>query len=104
MATAPDRSAAPMHAPESLRHWVLEVAARTRPEHVQWCDGSDAEYRELQRRMLASGDLLKLNAESFPGCHLHRSNPSDVARVEHLTRSEERRVGKECRSRWSPYH
>ena len=26
-----------------------------------------------------------------------------VARFE-LTRSEERRVGKECRSRWSPYH
>ena len=24
--------------------------------------------------------------------------------VSHLTRSEERRVGKECRSRWSPYH
>src|SRR5256885_9116445 len=22
----------------------------------------------------------------------------------HLSRSEERRVGKECRSRWSPYH
>ena len=27
---------------------------------------------------------------------------SDVA--PHTTRSEERRVGKECRSRWSPYH
>ena len=24
--------------------------------------------------------------------------------VEALARSEERRVGKECRSRWSPYH
>ena len=24
--------------------------------------------------------------------------------VNHTTRSEERRVGKECRSRWSPYH
>ncbi len=24
--------------------------------------------------------------------------------VSHTTRSEERRVGKECRSRWSPYH
>ena len=24
--------------------------------------------------------------------------------IEHLHRSEERRVGKECRSRWSPYH
>ena len=23
---------------------------------------------------------------------------------ENLIRSEERRVGKECRSRWSPYH
>ena len=26
------------------------------------------------------------------------------ARVETNGRSEERRVGKECRSRWSPYH
>ena len=25
-------------------------------------------------------------------------------RLQNLTRSEERRVGKECRSRWSPYH
>src|SRR2546422_10057852 len=24
--------------------------------------------------------------------------------LRHLLRSEERRVGKECRSRWSPYH
>ena len=24
--------------------------------------------------------------------------------VRFITRSEERRVGKECRSRWSPYH
>ena len=26
------------------------------------------------------------------------------ARSDHKARSEERRVGKECRSRWSPYH
>ena len=85
MATAPDRSAAPAHAPEILRHWILQVAAHTRPDQIHWCDGSEGEYRELLRRMVGSGDLLKLNAESFPGCHLHRSNPSDVARVEHLT-------------------
>ena len=24
--------------------------------------------------------------------------------IRHMYRSEERRVGKECRSRWSPYH
>src|SRR2546422_2322143 len=29
-------------------------------------------------------------------------NPFDTVRAK--TRSEERRVGKECRSRWSPYH
>src|SRR2546427_12254845 len=29
-------------------------------------------------------------------------SPDHVAALE--TRSEERRVGKECRSRWSPYH
>jgi len=27
-----------------------------------------------------------------------------VEKDDHLCRSEERRVGKECRSRWSPYH
>ena len=27
-----------------------------------------------------------------------------ILRSEKLSRSEERRVGKECRSRWSPYH
>ena len=27
-----------------------------------------------------------------------------IDKVEKLSRSEERRVGKECRSRWSPYH
>ena len=27
-----------------------------------------------------------------------------VVKDQHSMRSEERRVGKECRSRWSPYH
>ena len=29
---------------------------------------------------------------------------SKDATDDEITRSEERRVGKECRSRWSPYH
>ena len=28
----------------------------------------------------------------------------DIVIVDYNMRSEERRVGKECRSRWSPYH
>ena len=37
--------------------------------------------------------------------HRHQSRRSGAAYISqnHL-RSEERRVGKECRSRWSPYH
>ena len=27
-----------------------------------------------------------------------------IAKITNIGRSEERRVGKECRSRWSPYH
>src|SRR3712207_9105062 len=30
--------------------------------------------------------------------------PSATEDLHHEIRSEERRVGKECRSRWSPYH
>jgi phosphoenolpyruvate carboxykinase (GTP) len=85
MATAPDRLKIPPIAPETLRRWVEQVAEHTRPKSVHWCDGSEAEFGELRDRMLATGELHALNAESFPGCYLHRSHPSDVARVEHLT-------------------
>src|SRR3712207_7311657 len=33
-----------------------------------------------------------------------RRLPQQRQRQDHQGRSEERRVGKECRSRWSPYH
>ena len=33
-----------------------------------------------------------------------RSLPTGYSSLDGTTRSEERRVGKECRSRWSPYH
>ena len=38
---------------------------------------------------------------------MQRSNDGTIknaVRLHDTTRSEERRVGKECRSRWSPYH
>ena len=85
MATAPDRIESPTQAPVQLARWVEQIAARTRPDRVHWCDGSEAEYRMLIERMLAAGDLLRLNPSTYPGCYLHRSHPTDVARVEHLT-------------------
>jgi phosphoenolpyruvate carboxykinase (GTP) len=69
----------------SLKRWVDEVARLTQPESIHWCTGSDAENAQLVEAMLASGDLIKLNQTTHPNCYLHRSHPSDVARVEHLT-------------------
>ena len=62
-----------------------DVARTTRPDRVVWCDGSDAESARLMEGMLADGTLIALNPERAPGCTLHRSHPSDVARTEHLT-------------------
>jgi phosphoenolpyruvate carboxykinase (GTP) len=65
--------------------WVEEVARTTRPARVQWCDGSEQENAGLVEQMLQAGTLSRLNETQAPGCYLHRSHPSDVARTEHLT-------------------
>ncbi|MCZ6564865.1 MAG: phosphoenolpyruvate carboxykinase (GTP) [Gammaproteobacteria bacterium] len=69
----------------ALAKWVDEVAALTKPDNIVWCDGSESEFDSLVDHMLETGALTKLNEETYPNCYLHRSNPSDVARVEHLT-------------------
>src|SRR5229473_7314748 len=82
-------SAAAVHQPLSknahLSNWVNEMARLTKPERVVWCDGSEQERRRLTEEAIAAGILLPLNQQKLPGCYLHRSNPNDVARVEHLT-------------------
>lgn len=69
----------------ALSDWVAEVAKHTQPDNIYWCQGTDREYEDLVRQMLESNDLIELNQERYPRCYLHRSNPTDVARVEHLT-------------------
>jgi phosphoenolpyruvate carboxykinase (GTP) len=64
---------------------VGDVAAVTRPETIHWCTGTDEEFDRLVDEMLADGTLTQLNDEKYPNCYLHLSDPSDVARVEHLT-------------------
>ena len=69
----------------SLREWVDQVAAQTRAARIHWCTGEDSENRQLVDQMLESGELHGLNHDTHPDCYLHRSDPDDVARVEHLT-------------------
>lgn len=70
---------------KALETWVAEVAALTKPDRIHWCDGSEAEKKTIIAQMVKAGSLIPLNEHSHPGCYLHRSDPSDVARTEHLT-------------------
>ena len=70
----------------------------------------------LFRSSLAAGELVRVGTEAAFGvadAHLVQEIEDPRAgflaldalvKRNALRRSEERRVGKECRSRWSPYH
>src|ERR1051326_2481719 len=58
---------------------------------------------EINRKCAASAhqahEQCAATRKSFRDCSHHR-----WPHITNASRSEERRVGKECRSRWSPYH
>ena len=66
-----------------------------------------AHYRDQTERYLqgdlSEEDFLQLRLRN--GLYIQRLAPMLRVAIPYGTlRSEERRVGKECRSRWSPYH
>ncbi len=68
-----------------LLSWVAKMAQMTQPDSIVWCDGSEEEKQRFTELAVKEGILIPLNQQKRPGCYLHRSNPNDVARVEHLT-------------------
>ena len=71
---------------------------RQTPVQAKSRDGGDGSLRALLSGRIANG-IVFTTMQKFEECSeplTDRSNVDD--------RSEERRVGKECRSRWSPYH
>ncbi len=85
MATAPHAILPLSKLCPQVTDWVESVRNLTQPASVYWCEGSADEIERLTQQLQSSGELSQLNQQQFPGCHLARSNPSDVARVEHLT-------------------
>ncbi|MBQ5583767.1 MAG: phosphoenolpyruvate carboxykinase (GTP), partial [Ruminiclostridium sp.] len=65
--------------------WIAQQIKLTAPDQVVWIDGSEEQLEQLREEACATGEIYKLNQEKLPGCYLHRSDPSDVARVEGRT-------------------
>ncbi|NLO48148.1 MAG: phosphoenolpyruvate carboxykinase (GTP) [Clostridiales bacterium] len=65
--------------------WIDQMAALTKPDSVVFIDGSEAQLEELRATGMQTGEMIKLNEEKLPGCYLHRSDVTDVARVEDRT-------------------
>ena len=62
-----------------------------------------AGVRDVLTKCLGTTNPINLVRATVAGLQSLKT-PQDMARLRGLTGSEERRVGKECRSRWSPYH
>ena len=76
----------------------------------KYCDICGEKIGLLGNRKLENGNLCKNCAKKLSPWFSDRRNSTveeikaQLAYREENQRSEERRVGKECRSRWSPYH
>ncbi|HEY2548518.1 MAG TPA: phosphoenolpyruvate carboxykinase (GTP) [Candidatus Acidoferrum sp.] len=86
IAVMPRRNPAiPLSKNEHLLRWVEKMADLAKPARIHWIDGSEEEIEKLRREMVASGTLIKLNEQLWPGCYYARSDANDVARVEDRT-------------------
>lgn len=65
--------------------WLDEMVALTTPDKIVWIDGSEEQLNQLKAEAISTGEMEALNPEKLPGCLLHRTHPSDVARVENRT-------------------
>jgi len=70
---------------KKLKDWVNKMARLCRPKDIVWIDGSTAQKKQLEDEAVRNGELIALNQDKLPGCFLHRTDPNDVARTEHLT-------------------
>ena len=73
-----------------------------RGEEVEVTRAYNRERKRFGKRVLCLVSSLFLSPD-FLSPRAHVRSPMGLA-LQTLIRSEERRVGKECRSRWSPYH
>ena len=82
-----------------------------------WCDKSAGKYSEENGDQMRRGKwiIFGMLVALLAGCSGKKTaetsadaknaeSTDEKNTLDFVDRSEERRVGKECRSRWSPYH
>ena len=75
----------------------------SRPGHLLNPDRADMDAANLVVEA-AKGFEIELSPADHAEAHLEIGKRLKKLSEKKASRSEERRVGKECRSRWSPYH
>src|SRR2546422_7718410 len=88
------------------RRWLLEFVPQSRrPEAIrekykQQADTGDEHWHDCEDQ----AEPFKLQVHEVSDDQRRLDDRKTHQNRQHVVRSEERRVGKECRSRWSPYH
>ena len=108
--------------PSATKAWPNGVASRSKfwlylrlrltrtCVHLSWlaltCDNSSAHFggHQIYRKVKANFSLFGHTTQVKASWVTSINWLFLVNEIEDSLRSEERRVGKECRSRWSPYH
>ena len=93
-------------------HWNSDPHLQGTVEFFTVTEGSVKIINDGEEFILNKGVTVRnntaINAPPTGTCVVRRKPPSvapaNTITLENRIRSEERRVGKECRSRWSPYH
>ena len=80
---------------------ILSLSCKSQQFSVAYLCGT-FDGVEGGKNPLSTYVLLELNMDNT--CSLKKTFDLSKIECQGTTRSEERRVGKECRSRWSPYH
>src|SRR2546427_10459919 len=81
-----------------------ELADFGRPKRISLCVLVDRGGRELPIQPDIVGKQVKVSHGERVDVLVEELDGRDEVDLVRQGRSEERRVGKECRSRWSPYH